>query len=77
MEKKDKIGYHIYRKAEWQIQNNIETSGNSYHIEASQLIYIANQFTGSARGVFLLKGFSNILPRFLSLVVEKKIEIYL
>ena len=34
-------------RPKWQIQNHIETSGNSYHIEASQLIYIANQFTGS------------------------------
>ena len=34
-------------RLKWQIQNHMETSGNSDHIEASQLTYITNQFTGS------------------------------
>ena len=68
-----KLATIFAERPKWQIQNHIETSGNSYHIEASQLIYIANQFTGSVWGVFLLKGFWNRLSRFLSPVVEKKL----
>ena len=54
-----------------QIQNHIETCRNSYHIEASQLIYIVNKFTGSVWGLFLMKSFWNRLLPFLSPVVEK------
>ena len=64
-------------RSKWQIQNHIETSRKSYHIELSQLIYIANQFNGSVQGVFLLKDFWNRLSRFLNPVVEKNFEIYL
>ena len=35
------------RKAKITEKNRIETSGNSYRIETSKLIYITNQFTGS------------------------------
>ena len=71
-----KLATIFAERPKWQIQNHIETSGNSYQIEASQLIYIAIQFTGSVWGVFLLKGFWNRLSRFLSPVVEKNFEIY-
>ena len=46
MEKKDKIGYHIGRKAEMTNTKSYRNQWKSYHIEASQLIYLANQFTG-------------------------------
>ena len=69
-----KLATIFAERPKWQIQNHIETSGNSYHIEASQMIYIANQFTGSGWGVFLLKGFWNRLSRFLSPVVEKTLK---
>ena len=49
-----------------QIQNHIETSVNSYHIEASQLTYIANQFSGPVWGLFLLNSFWKRLSRFSS-----------
>ena len=42
-----KLAIIFAERPKWQIQNHTETNGNSYHIEASQLIYIANQFTGS------------------------------
>ena len=35
---------YICRKAEM-TKKHIKTSGNSYHIETSKLVYIANQFT--------------------------------
>ena len=58
------------KRRRWQIPNRIETSENSYLIEARQLIYIANQFTGSVWGVFLLKGFWNKLSRLFSPMIE-------
>ena len=67
-----KLATTFAERPKWQIQNHIKTSGNSYHLEASRMIYIANQFTGSGWGVFLLKDFWNRLSRFLSPVVEKK-----
>ena len=76
-ERRIKLATIFDERPKWQIQNHIETSGSSYHIEASQLIYIANQFTGSVWGAFLLKGFWERLSRFLSPVVEKNFEIYL
>ena len=71
-----KLATIFAERPKWQIQNHIETSGNSYQIEASQLIYIAIQFSGSVWGLFLSKGFWNRLSRFLSPVVEKNFEIY-
>ena len=71
-----KLATIFAERSKWQMQNHTETSGNSYQIEASQLIYIAIQFTGSVWGAFLLKGFWNRLSRFLSPVVEKNFEIY-
>ena len=65
-----KLATIFAERPKWQIQNHIETSGNSYRIEASQLIYIANQFTGSVWGVFLLKGFWNKLSRLFSPMIE-------
>ena len=64
-----KLAIIFAERPKWQIQNHIKTCKNSYHIEASQLIYIANQFTVWA--MFLLKCFWSRLSRLLSLVVEK------
>ena len=41
-----KSANNICRKAEITEKNHIDTSGNSYHIETSKLICIANQFIG-------------------------------
>ena len=71
-----KLATIVAERPKWQIQSHIETSGNSYQIEANQLIYVAIQFTGSVWSVFLLKGFWNRLSQFLSPVVEKIFEIY-
>ena len=71
-----KLATIFAKRPKWKIQNHIETSGNSYQVEASQLIYIAIQFSGSVWGLFLSKGFWNRLSRFLSPVVEKNFETY-